>query len=372
MDIQKKSRLSGIELLKLIAMFMIVVSHSGPVYGNAYAESYVNLRVATRNIQNLLLVVFDYMGQIGNCIFLMCSACFLLEQQTVKWKKVVYFLGDCLFFSVCFLIVFLLAGYGLPRMIIIKQFFPTTFEYNWFVGCYLLLYVMHPVLNLIIQNLSRKELLLTDLAGLVLYSVVQMVVRDSFHYNRLIGFILIYFLMAYSKKYLKNISSRKKWNLAVLVGSVVLLLGLILVTNVLGLYTDTFSDKMLHFSIFVNPLMILMAFSALNLFKEMKFQNNVINLLASVTLYIYVIHENYLFATYARPLYFAYIYQRFTYRNVALWALVLAIVCYLASLVIGLFYQATLRIPVHKVCDRLAERLPKAADKCVEYLKKWD
>lgn len=369
---QKKGRLSGIDLLKLIAMLMIVISHSGPYYGETYAESYVNLRVATTNVQNLFLIFFIYLGQIGNCIFLMCSTYFMLEQDKVKGKKILYLLGDCLFFSVAFLIAFLAAGYDIPKWTIVKQFFPTTFEFNWYVGCYLLLYIIHPALNLIIRNLSQKQLLLVDLAGITLYSVVQMLVRDSFYYTRFIGFILIYFLMAYSKQYLKNTSAKKNLNLAGLVASTILLIGMLLAVNVLGLYTDTFCEKMLHYCIFVNPLIIWMAFSAFNLFKEMKFQSKLINLLASVTLYIYVIHENYLFATYARPQYFAHVYQTYSYEHVALWALVLAVVCFVVSLLIGLLYQVSLRVVIHKICDKLAEVLPKIGDKCTEYLKRWD
>ena len=372
MDVQRKERLSGIELLKLIAMFMIVMSHSGPYYGDVYAESYVNLRESTTNIQNLLLVLYIYMGQIGNCIFLMCSAYFLLEKKKVKGEKVLYFLGDCLFFSVSFLLVFLLAGQELSWLTILKQFFPTTFDFNWYVGCYLLVYIMHPALNLIIDHLSRKQLLLTDLVGLVLYSLMQMLVRDSFHYNRLIGFILIYFLMAYCKKYLRNTCCNTFRNVLGLFGAGILLVGVILITNVLGFYTDTFANKMLYFSIFVNPLIIWMSFCTFYLFQSMKFKNGVVNLLASVTLYIYVIHENYLFATYARPRYFAYIYETFTYEKVAFWAFVLAAVCFGGSLLVGLLYRATLQRPVHKCCHKLAKILFQIADRFAEYLIKWN
>lgn len=372
MNMQRKSRLSGVELLKLIAMLLIVISHTGPYYGETYAESYVNLRLATTNVQNLFLIFFIYLGQIGNCIFLVCSAYFLLEQQAVKIKKVVYILADCLFFSLAFLLVFLLTGWEIPKMLILKQFFPTTFEFCWFVGCYLLLYIIHPALNLIIRNLSQKQLLMVDLAGLTLYSVLQMLVRDSFYYTRLVGFILIYFLMAYCKQYLKNTVRKKKLNLTILILSTVLLIGLILVTNILGLYTDTFCEKMLHYSIFVNPFIILIAFSAFHLCKEWNFRNNLVNLCASVTLYIYIIHENYLFASYARPAYFAYIYQTYSYEYVVLWALFFAVVCYVASLLLALIYQVTLQQPIHKFCNKLSEQLPKICDRVFEYLKKWD
>lgn len=372
MNIQRKNRLSGIELLKLIAMFLIVLSHTGPYYGETYVESYVNLRLATTNVQNLFLIFFVYLGQVGNCMFLACSAYFLLEQQTVKINKVLYFLGDCFFFSLTFLSVFLLTGWEIPKSLIFKQFFPITFESNWFIGCYLLLYIIHPALNLIIRNLSQKQLLLVDLAGLVLYSFLQMLVRDSFYYTRLVGFMLIYFLMAYCKQYLKRTFRNKKLNLALLIISTVLLIGLILVSNVLGLFTDTFCEKMLHYCIFVNPFIILIAFSAFYLCKEWNLRSNVVNSCASVTLYLYIIHENPLFGTYARPVCFAYIYQTFTYEYVALWALLFATICYVVSLMLALLYQVTLQRPIHKGCNWLADRVPGICDRIFEKLKKWE
>lgn len=370
MDIKDKKRFSGIELLKLIAMFLIVISHSGPYYGDVHAASYVNLRMSSANVQNLLLIFFVYMGQIGNCIFLVCSSYFLLEQDSVKGRKIAFLLGDCLFFSVAFLGIFLGVGGKLPWLMVLKQFFPTTFEFNWFVGCYLLLYIIHPALNLIIRNLSKRQLLAVDCAGLFLYSVMQMLVRDAFYYTRFMGFILIYFLMAYCKNNMSEITGKKKVNYLILVTSVILLIAMILVTNVLGMYTDTFYEKMLNYCIFVNPFIILIAFSAFHICKEWKLQSAAVNLCASVSLYIYVIHENYLVATYARPKYFAYIYENFTYDNVVLWAMVLAVGSYVFSLLIGLLYRITLQGFVHILCEQVIKLACGTATKLLDRLER--
>lgn len=370
MNTQTKTRFSGIELLKLIAMFFIVISHSAPYYGNASAESFLNLRVSTTNIQHLFIIFFVYLGQIGNCIFLACSSHFLLEQDTVKGRKIISLLADCLFFSLCFLAVFLLAGYEIPRMTVLKQFFPTTFEYNWFVGCYLLLYLIHPALNQIIHYLSQKQLLGVNIGGVLLYSLMQMILRDSFYYTRFMGFLLIYFLMAYCKMYLKHACSKKQRNLFILSGSVLFLIVLLIATNFLGFYLDTFQGKMLHYCIFTNPLIILIAFSAFYLCKDITWQSNTINTIASVSLYIYIIHENYLFATYARPKYFACIYANFSYSHVALWCLVLALICYICSLLIGLLYRFTLKKNIDLLCGKLYSCIEHLYNRLYTFLQK--
>lgn len=372
MGVQKSKRTTGIELLKLIAMLLIVISHTGPYYGTTYSPSILNLRLATTDIQNLLLSFYVYLGQLGNCMFLVCSAYFLLDEDKVKANKVIRILADCLFFSLGFLVIFLVTGWEIPTTMVLKQFFPTTFEFCWFVGCYLLLYMMHPALNIIVRKVTQKSLFLINVAGVLLYSVLQMILRDSFYYTRLMGFILIYFLMAYCKMYMQKTTSKKKLNWAVLITSSVLLVAMVVVTNILGLYLDTFCEKILHYCVFVNPFIILIAFSAFHLCKEWKIESRVVNVMASVTLYMYIIHENYLFANYARPAVFEYIYQKFTYEYVALWALAFAVVCYVASLLIGLLYQYTLRSLLHKVCDKIADRLPMFFDKWFEKMRKWD
>ena len=35
---------------------------------------------------------------------------------------------------------------------VIKSFFPTTFANNWFITCYLMLYAIHPAINLALEK----------------------------------------------------------------------------------------------------------------------------------------------------------------------------------------------------------------------------
>ena len=116
-------------------------------------------------------------------------------------------------------------------------------------------------------------------------------------------------------------------------------------------------NKMLDYCIFVNPFMIFMAFSLFFLCKDWKFSNKIINAAASVTLYMYVIHENHLFANYVRPKYFAYIYENHTYDNLALYATLFALVCYLASMVLGVLYKYTIGKVTGALCGRIENKL---------------
>ena len=86
----RKIRNSAIELLKLFAMFLIILSHSMPKYDQTLV-GYVDIVHATDNIQNLVLIVFNYLGQLGNAIFVICSSWFLIGgDKTQKGYKNCY------------------------------------------------------------------------------------------------------------------------------------------------------------------------------------------------------------------------------------------------------------------------------------------
>lgn len=87
---KSKDRNSSIELLKIIGMMLIVLCHSVPFYGKADALNYVDLTLVTKNISEFIFIVFRNIGQIGNIIFVMCSAYFLVNSNATKTKKILY------------------------------------------------------------------------------------------------------------------------------------------------------------------------------------------------------------------------------------------------------------------------------------------
>ena len=68
-----KERKDGYDLLRIIAMAMIVIAHSLPIYGAAGTPGMMILTHAEPGIQRIPLTCFQYMGQQGNGIFVMVS-----------------------------------------------------------------------------------------------------------------------------------------------------------------------------------------------------------------------------------------------------------------------------------------------------------
>jgi len=271
-------RRSEIELLKVIAIFFIVLSHSSPKYGyNTIAESFINLNLATLNIQQLVILFFDYLGQIGNCIFVICSSYFLLESNRVNVQKIMKIILDSLIISIAFLGVFWGLGYDITVKEMLASFFPILFERNWFISCYLIWYALHPLLNLVIGALNKTQLLRINIFLVVMYCFINMLLPNAYYYTNLVGFITIYFIVAYMKIYLKSFEMNWKLNSGFLIGSIILLLILICCTNILGLHVSLFSDWMRKWRMFNNPLIVIMALSMFNLVRRYSFHNKIID-----------------------------------------------------------------------------------------------
>lgn len=78
MERKDSLRESGIELLKIIAIFLIVISHVtqtlytiNPVFPSNYV---LELKYASKNIQHLILTWFSIFGSQGNLVFF-CFLC---------------------------------------------------------------------------------------------------------------------------------------------------------------------------------------------------------------------------------------------------------------------------------------------------------
>ncbi len=366
----KKERNSSIELLKIISIFIIIISHSVPMLLDVRFPGNIVIGYATKNPQELILLLFRTLGSIGNIIFITCSSYFLLESKKNNIKKIMYIMLDSFILSISFLVICLLLNYSLSTKEIMKAFMPITFANNWFIGCYLLFYLLHPLLNIIIKKINKKQLLIINLFNIILYCGINFILKDKFYFNELIGFIIIYFIVAYFKLHLKNISNSKKINLLLLIGSISCHILLILITNYLGLHSPAFFNKQLYWNNLSNPFDILIGISLLNLFKSKKFINKKINYISSLSLIIYLLHENIMFKKEFFVNLYRYIYNNYTYKYISLWVLLIAVITFIISVILATIYKETIQKILKKVCDKIYDFLSPKLNYLLNYLEK--
>lgn len=99
----QKTRFSGVELLKVIAIFLICISHAVQT-----SELFIDYS-PTFDPAIVVLKIFRYFGQVGNIIFIISSCYFLfLSKSKTKFEKAINLLLDS-----CFISIILFAGiYG--------------------------------------------------------------------------------------------------------------------------------------------------------------------------------------------------------------------------------------------------------------------
>ncbi len=156
---ERKQRNSSIELMKIIALFFVVLCHSLPLYkieGIQELTGYLDLSRSTISLQQLLLIVFSHLGQVGNALFIVPSAYFLLDNDEVKKEKVIQYILDTFIASIVYLVIILLSHGMISIKLLISSIFPITFNFYWFITCYILLYLIHPWLNTTIEDKKDK------------------------------------------------------------------------------------------------------------------------------------------------------------------------------------------------------------------------
>lgn len=359
------TRDSGIELLKIIAMICIVISHVvNTLYGEnnylSYSGYIIDINKATTDIQTIILLILVHFGVLGDSLFFICSAWFLLKSSAYKKKKWFAMFTEIWVVSIIILVVSCVCYRGgISREILIKSFFPTLFGNNWYMTCYLLFYPIHPILNGIIRNMNQIELFRATIGMSMLYIFLNLLKGDWFFSSELILWVTIYFVIAYIQNYLMKFADNMRWNVRIFVINAILFGVIILLTEFVGLHVSFLYEKMTHWKKYCNPFLIFMAIAMFNIARNIHFKNRFINYISSLSLLIYIIHENLILRTYYRPAMWDYIYNHYGYSNVVGWVFLLVIIIFLFGVCAADIYTRTIKKIVKKNSDRLYSILKK-------------
>lgn len=358
-----RQRDSGIELLKIVAILFIVISHTVQTLtsGNPAlpAYSYVfDATTATTDIRTIELVVIGYSGIWGNSTFFICSAWFFLKGAHFKPRKWLFMVMEIWTVSV---IILALAYPFLYEVItwkdVVKCFFPTTFANNWYMTCYLLFYLAFPYLNWLIAQMDQRRLFRVTAWLTVLYIGFNFIKGGLFFPSMLILWMSVYFLVAYMQRYMKNFIDDRKKNAVLLLVGMAGWIGMILMTEALGLHFSFFSRKIFYWESYCNPFIIVFSLAMFNLARNIHFQNKLVNYISGLTLLIYIIHENLLLRNYVRPEIWKYIHDAYGYSHVVLWTLVLGICIFIFGLVAAMAYKVAFGSLVRRNSNFLYEKL---------------
>ncbi len=277
-------RNSSIELLRIIAMFMILAHHF--IVHNGY--DVLKLPLGPERIFFQLVMAGG--GKVGVVIFFSISAWFFLDkEQTIKsnLKRVWIMERELLFWSlilVTFYLVFDRADLGMKLMV--KSVMPLSMGLWWYATAYAIFLALLPFLAKGLKALGRKYHLALASTVLVIWGLTSFIpgmigISDGFF-----GFIYLFILISAYKWYLRPLSIKQTWALtAVGVGFVLLYTA---ASTVLGLFG-------INKGIFITgdwklPV-VMIGFGMFLLFDRVTFHSRIINRIAQSAFAVYLITD---------------------------------------------------------------------------------
>lgn len=283
-----KVRDSSMELLRIIAMLMIVFHHFA-AHGGFLWESSVT---ATRFWYNFILMG----GKIGSNVFIMISGYYLINSRAdaVGLERTLKLIGQVFFYSAGLFVIAKLSGVpGLGLKPFIKACFPITFAEWWFVSAYFVLYLIHPFLNKLLHCLDRQLYRRLLLLLFVCWSVIPTFTGAAFQGSHLLWFVSLYSLAGYIRLFgLNSKHSAKHYFAFFLVCSALTYLSSAVFT-ILGSKWAFFEPRVHYFyaqeklPTFISSVCLFMIFTSLKLG-----YHKWINVIASASFGVYLIHDN--------------------------------------------------------------------------------
>ena len=278
-----------------------------PMWGG-YDDIFVNLNLTQFSATQIIFSFFRWCGQIGDTLFIAVSAYFLCDDEKIKLEKPIRMVMDTWVLSIIGLVgAFFFMAPSIKE--IIKSIMPVRYSLNWFVGCYIIYYLIHPLLNRAVKGLEQKEFKKMVIVLFILYSVFGCV-QQEYYYTNLVGFICIHYFVMYYKKYCVNAGRNNKEILSAgsikrdviaIALSVAAVLIWICALNFSGQYIGALSDKGLFLCTFMNPLIIVISFAALDIAAHAKpHEIKWVNTFTKYSLLIYLLHGSYFWLTYGK------------------------------------------------------------------------
>ena len=284
----KKQRNSNIELLRIIAILFILMSHYSiytPIDKNSLSFGF-----------NKVLLDALEVGPLGVAIFVMITGYFMSKTK-FNINRTINIVLQTLFYSVGIFVVFSIVDrdkFSLSGLF--KSMFPVITGQYWFITAFVILSLLVPFLNNVINNISRKKfiILLSVLFFYVSFAPT-FFMFSSYSYLGHMGYMITFYLFgAYIRIYPDNILSLKK-HLSVfliVVSAFVMLLSVILIM-LANNYFSGFPASPIYFYSVNSVIFLILAISLLSYFVNKEpMQNRLINTVGGCTLGVYLISEH--------------------------------------------------------------------------------
>lgn len=275
-SITRGPRQSNFELLRLFAMFLVLIVHSD--FWTLGRPTIANLE--DMPIQSLTKVFFESISVVCVNCFILISGWFGIRPTL---RGLSNFIFQCLYFIIgCYTVRLIIFGGGVTINGIMQCLLLT--PNSWFIHSYIGLYILSPVLNEFLNKASQKTIRIF----LIIFFLYQSTYGwfNGAQYFMLgysaISFAGLYLLAGYVKRYPNRLIYQKTGGY---------LYAISIICNTALYYAVTFIGFPLDVYAYCSPFIVMGAVGLLLIFKDIKIKTSkIINRLALSAFAVYLFH----------------------------------------------------------------------------------
>lgn len=284
MPATKPVRKSNVEILRLVSMFLIILSHYALYSGFEYEN--------VLSFNSLCVNFFHLGGKFGVVVFIFISGFFNSTSRKFKLGKVINLLVEVFIYSLILIgLGFLLGTVSLKEAVTL--FFAVPLSRWEFITCYVMLFCLSPWINKLIEIMDIKSHFTLISFLTVVWCISPSFLTAEFGVSTLAYYIYIYMFAALIRRL--NFPNRKGLYLTLAVGSYLL----IFVSEIVLLWLSTkthpefFIEHSEHFRNLYSVFILIAAVSIFLFFYNLNVKSStIINRFASTTLAVFILHDN--------------------------------------------------------------------------------
>jgi len=294
---QKSPRMANLELLRCIAMMMVVVLHflgKGGLLTDLTSESIGTTGTVAWLLESFAIVAVN--------VYMLISGYFLCT-SSFKLSRLLQLLMQIWFYSVLFGLIGALTGVmaevSFDTHYLLTLVFPVAMEHYWFMTAYVFLYLLIPFVGPAVQKMSKEQMRCAIGLLLIAFCIMKSILpvrleTDKMGYDCL-WYLCVFLTAAYMRRFgIPFLEKKGRGILLYVVGCLLTFAGTFALRQV---YLHTGSlGRMLkvcleynHILPFLAALGLFMAFRQLKVGGKI---SHVINAIAPYTLGVYLLHEN--------------------------------------------------------------------------------
>lgn len=286
---KKKARNSNLELYRIIVMLLIVAHHYVVNSG-----LFQHIQESSDIINSSVMLLFGAWGKTGiNCFVLitgyfMCTSRFTLEKLVKLYLQII-------FYVIILYGIFCFSGHEqFTPLKLIWKVWPIKSISDGFSSCFLLFYLFIPVLNIVVNSLSRGMHKYLIVLLVVTFTILPSIPKIHMTFNYVTWFMALYIIASYIRLYgLFPKISHNQWGIIAIVSVIV---GSVSVLGMTLCYKSGYIDRFYPYFFISDSnkfISLAIAISSFMYFKDLKIPHSrLINAIGGATFGVLLIHAN--------------------------------------------------------------------------------